>query len=195
MKRGTAHADLCSEVVDTHRPCEVTLQPIDCPRYLTILTPRRRNLAQTRTEDLCDTIVARLITERDPRADFITNVIGPQPGFLSVVSMVRMEGLPTSTGFPNTSSILFSPSKSRLFTRDLLSVRDSGEILLVQWPNKGGRSLLIMIFSSHFHHVPLQTSSKKLAIRPLKPVVWSLAINLLLKNINILPIRIRFIFF
>ena len=49
MKRGTAHADLRGEVINAQRPSEVTLQPIDCPRYLMTLTSRRRQLAQTCT--------------------------------------------------------------------------------------------------------------------------------------------------
>ena len=43
------HIDLRREVIDTQRLCEVTLQPIDCPRNLLTLTSRRRHLAQTRT--------------------------------------------------------------------------------------------------------------------------------------------------
>src|SRR6185369_17470144 len=49
MKRRTAHADERSEVLDTQRLREVSLQPIDCPRNLMTLTPRRRYLAQTLT--------------------------------------------------------------------------------------------------------------------------------------------------
>jgi hypothetical protein len=35
------HIDLCSKIIDTQRPGEVPLQPIDCPRYLLTLTSRR----------------------------------------------------------------------------------------------------------------------------------------------------------
>lgn len=49
MKRGTAHAGLRSQVVDTQWLCEVALQPIDCPRYLITLAPRRSDLAQALT--------------------------------------------------------------------------------------------------------------------------------------------------